>query len=189
MKAARDVGHYQLLGFGTTWWWLVADVHHLTVHVNGTIVTTSLRHVPLGLTRGDVSWLIPLASLPIGAAFAKHQRGGDRAHALGLLALLLLLRGTLDPFSALYYYLPFLMALVAWEALTYKGIPLASLLAIAGMWLLFSSRLWFDLPGYPATPISVMFLVLTVGLGAHLVLWLFVRGAGGRSSHPVIRTA
>jgi hypothetical protein len=121
MKAARDVGHYQLLGFGTTWWWLVADVHHLTVHVNGTIVNTSLRHVPLGLTRGDVSWLIPLASLPIGAAFARHQRGGDRAHALGLLALLLLLRGTLDPFSALYYYLPFLMALVAWEALTYKG--------------------------------------------------------------------
>jgi hypothetical protein len=190
MKAARDVGHYKLLGFGTTWWWLVADVDHLTVHVDGNSIATSLRHIPFDLTRGEVSWLIPLVSLPIGWAFHRRQGRGDRVHALGLLALVMLLRGTLDPFSTLYYYLPFLMALLAWETLAYRRLPFASLLATVGMWLMFDKDLWLMLPAYPATPIAIAFLVFTAGLGAYLAVRLFVRGADARSSHrPLIGTA
>ena len=40
-----------------------------------------------------------------------------RTDALALLALLLFLRGLLDPWNSIYYVLPAILALVSWEAL------------------------------------------------------------------------
>jgi hypothetical protein len=60
----------------------------------------------------------------------------DGAEPLALLALLALLRCCLDPVDNLYYHLPLLLALVAWDAVDEGRLPLRGLLG-AGVALLF----------------------------------------------------
>jgi hypothetical protein len=56
--------------------------------------------------------------------------------ALALLALLLLLRCMLDPSDHVYYHLPFLLALLAWESRVSRA-PVRALLAAGLLWLVF----------------------------------------------------
>jgi hypothetical protein len=94
------------------------------------------------------AWLSPLTHPLIAALVVplsllawrarRHMRGGHGEQALGLLALLFLLRCILDPWNSIYYELPFLLALLAWEAL-YRGRrpPLLTLGATLATWLTF----------------------------------------------------
>jgi hypothetical protein len=68
-----------------------------------------------------------------------RRRGVERASAdvLLLLALLFLARCILDVANNAYYHLPFLMALLAWEALERERPPLLSLSAAGLLWVLF----------------------------------------------------
>ena len=58
--------------------------------------------------------------------------------------MLLLTRCLLDPWNNVYYMLPFLIALSAWEALRYSRAPLFGLIATFATWLVFEA-----LPGEP----------------------------------------
>ncbi len=77
--------------------------------------------------------VVLMAPLSIPLALRRDRTASD---CLALLALLLLARCLLDPSNHIYYELPFLLALVAWEA-TSAPAPVLSLLAIALLWLVF----------------------------------------------------
>ena len=74
--------------------------------------------------------MVPL-SIPLA-----RRRDRTTSDCLALLALLLLLRCLLDPSNHVYYELPFVLALVAWEARTASA-PLLSMLATGLLWLVF----------------------------------------------------
>jgi hypothetical protein len=76
--------------------------------------------------------LIVLITIPRGLLFLLRGRTG-RADALGLLALVLLLRCVLDPWNNDYYHAPFLLALLAWEAVGRSGWPRLTLFASAAL--------------------------------------------------------
>jgi hypothetical protein len=59
------------------------------------------------------------------------------AACMALLALVFLLRCLLDPADFIYYQLPFVLALAAWEALSERT-PVLSAGAIAALWLVFN---------------------------------------------------
>jgi hypothetical protein len=76
-------------------------------------------------------WLIVLAAgmcavLSWGSGRAERPSRRGAADALALLALVLLLRAALDPWNNLYYHLPFLFALMAYEVRSGRT-PLAAL--------------------------------------------------------------
>jgi hypothetical protein len=77
-----------------------------------------------------VALMVPL-SIPLA-----RRRDRTASDCLALLALLLLLRCVLDPSNHVYYELPFVLALVAWEA-SRASAPLLSMLAIGLVWLVF----------------------------------------------------
>ncbi len=82
---------------------------------------------------------IVLLALPLSALFAWRLRRGrvGRTDALALLALLLLLRGLLDPWNSIYYVLPAILALVSWEALSRPGLPVGAMAITAMTWITF----------------------------------------------------
>jgi hypothetical protein len=62
-------------------------------------------------------------------------RARHRPHdALLLLAFLFLVRCLLDPFTISYHHAPFVLALLAWEALRRRGLPVLSIYTAAGLW-------------------------------------------------------
>ncbi len=76
--------------------------------------------------------VIVLAAIPLTALWwCSPRRTPD--DVLGLLALLFLMRGLLDPVNEAYDFVPFLLALIAWEGLTRRGLPFASLLSSAAI--------------------------------------------------------
>jgi hypothetical protein len=91
-------------------------------------------------------WLTPLShplivalAVPLGAAWWwRAGRGArDRDGAFALLALLFLERCALDPWNLVYYHLPLVLALLAWEVRVRGGLPVLSLVVTAGAWLSF----------------------------------------------------
>lgn len=72
--------------------------------------------------------LIVLLAIPLSALWLL-RRGRRRSDALALLALALLARCALDPWDNVYYALPFLLALCAWETLACERPPVLALLA------------------------------------------------------------
>lgn len=82
---------------------------------------------------------IVLLALPLSAIFAVRLRHGrvGRADALALLALLLFLRGLLDPWNSIYYVLPAILVLVSWEALSRPGLPVGAMALGSLTWLTF----------------------------------------------------
>ena len=98
--------------------------------------------------RAAPEWLMPLTHplivalvVPLSLGWARARRalprlGGEQL--LLLLALLLLLRCVLDPWNAVYYELPFLLALLCWEALCRpQRPPVLALGATLANWLTF----------------------------------------------------
>ncbi len=84
---------------------------------------------------------IVLIGIPLGALFQRRRHLLRREDALGLLALILLLRCVLDPWNIDYYHAPFLLALLAWEALARDGWPRLTVLAGALLSLTFPATL------------------------------------------------
>jgi hypothetical protein len=80
--------------------------------------------------------LIILIGAPLTLLAARAPR---REHTpLLLLALLLLLRAELDVWDTIYYALPFILALAAWEGLAHDRPPLGALAATCAAWVIFA---------------------------------------------------
>ena len=108
--------------------------------------------------------LIVALSVPL-AAFAARR---PRTDAMLLFALLMLLRCALDPWNSIYYHLPLVVALVAWEVLDGRRIPLLALAATGATWLTFET---YD-AAYSTGP-WIAYLAWTIPLGAYLAHRLY----------------
>jgi hypothetical protein len=81
---------------------------------------------------------IPLTLLYVGRVRRRPGAAADLTDPLLLLALLLLVRCMLDPWDIPFYPAPFLIALVTWEALRFRRLPVISLGATLVTWLLYT---------------------------------------------------
>jgi hypothetical protein len=137
VHGARQTG-----GIFNPWqvWWPLGDVTNVgfggSFHAGARAAPTWLQ--PL------THPLIALLVIPLSLLYARCRRYASTAqpaeHVLGLLALLLLLRCLLDPWNTAYYQLPFLLALLSWEALCRPARPpVLTLAATAATWVTFVS--------------------------------------------------
>jgi Glycosyltransferase family 87 len=78
-----------------------------------------------------------VAAVPLAVSLfaARRWRGRPWHDALALLALAFLLRCLIDPWNVVYYELPFLLALVAWEVHARREPPVVSLAATLLAWI------------------------------------------------------
>jgi hypothetical protein len=117
------------------WWFLGSHLHG--------VLTGGLKvgyRTPPGWVETMSHPLIVAVMAPITAVYAWVRSRGARRRptdALLLLALLLALRCVLDPWDISYYSLPFLLALVAWESLSFNRPPVLGLVATLAAWLIF----------------------------------------------------
>jgi hypothetical protein len=128
-----------------------------------------------GTTMGP-AWLAPLTRpliLGSGAALAVAwwlRSGPDRNRddVLGVLALAFLLRCMLDPWDLVYYHLPLVVTLAAWEARRGRQIPVLSIVVTAACWLTFV--IYDARSGYgPYVAYLAWTVPLAVGLGVALL--------------------
>jgi hypothetical protein len=147
--------------------WLLGDAGHVIVGSDGMPKPAGYRLPP--------EWLSPLThplivllAVPCSLLWLRLRGAAPRVapeQLLLLLALLLLLRCVLDPWNVVYYELPFLLALLAWEALCRPDRPpILALAATAIGWVTFEQA-----PGWLSPDMqSALFLAWSLPL----VAWL-----------------
>jgi hypothetical protein len=115
------------------WWFL--GVHGHPAGMTAEAIRSGYR-APVAWVESIAHPLIVALALPLTLLYAgARRRGGGRAtDPVLLLALLLALRFLLDPWDNVYYPLPFLFALLAWEALAHERVPILALAASLGAW-------------------------------------------------------
>lgn len=132
-------------------------------------------------------WWRRLARTPGSpAARIRSWRSIDASEALLMLTLLMLLRCLLDTWDNVYYTLPLLLSLLAWEVAEYKRVPVLALCATVLCWASFQ---WTPAILSPDLQ-SAFFLAWTVPLAAALAMRLYAPGprtarAAGRAAPPM----
>ena len=113
-------------------WWFLGEHGHQVMGVYGE--KADFRAAPgwIGQVARPLVVLIPVA---LSLVLARRLRSRPSHDGLLLLALVLLLRCMLDPWNVVYYELPFLLALVAWEVHARDGAPVISLAAMLLCWV------------------------------------------------------
>lgn len=147
--------------------WFLGESGHVVIGGNGLPKPDGYRVPP--------QWLSPLTHpliaflvVPLSLAWARVHRPAPRfggEQILLLLAVLFLLRCILDPWNVVYYSLPFLLALLAWETLCRpERPPVLALCATAIVWVTFESA-----PGWLTPDMQcVFFLAWALPLAAWL---------------------
>ena len=110
------------------WWTLHLDYLH---HLGGTFY----ERAPIALVARYSRPLTVLSAILLGAAYWLRRRQLQPSDAMLVLALAMLLRGMLDPWDEIYYQLPFLVSLGAWEVCSGRRAPLFTLAASVLVWL------------------------------------------------------
>lgn len=162
----------------TPWqlWWFIGPHAHV---------------IPQGqpwATRVDPRWLAQLAhplivaiAVPLTGVCAWLRRSGSRRppnEALLLLVLVLFLRCVLDPWDNTYYPLPFLLALVTWESLTFERPPVVALAGSFAAWFVFQ----WAVPSHGLGPDaqSLIFLAFALPALIAIILALYAPGFSDR---------
>lgn len=148
-------------------WWFLGDHGQTVAGLTGEKVDFRAAPAWIGQVARPLVVLVPLA---LCAALARRLRDRPWHDGLLLLALVLLLRCLLDPWNVVYYELPFLLALVAWEVHARPGsLPAISLAAMLLCWVTLEQLTTVVSPDAQA----VAFLAWSVpGAGAMLLaLW------------------
>ena len=156
-------------------WWFLGAHGHIIKDTFG-IVKVGYRTPPTWI--GTISHPL-IVALAIPATLLAVRRG--RRDALLLLAFLLAMRFALDTWDNVYYPLPFIFALLAWETLQRREPPVLSLVASVVVWLVFIvAPLHLSPDGQAA-----LFLIVAVPTLVALAVALF---APGVRLHRVART-
>jgi hypothetical protein len=128
-EVARDAGE-----IFQPWqvWWFLGD--HGQVVMGTYAEKPGYRAAPgwIGEVARPVVVLVPVL---LSLALARALRARPWHDGLLLLALVLLLRCVLDPWNVVYYELPFLLALTAWEVHARRGLPAISLAVTLLCWV------------------------------------------------------
>ncbi len=158
------------------WWWLGSSSHPVHTLTGGTLA--GYRAAPAWVAR-IAHPLIVLLPIPLSLIWLLRRRRlrSARLDALALLALALLARCLLDPWDNVYYALPFLLALTAWETLARRRPPLLAMIATMLVPLSFELA-----PSYlSADGQSLLFLAWTVPLAGLLAAALYGRSPRERT--------
>jgi hypothetical protein len=135
-------------------WWPLARFHS----VPGVTQAYLVPH----LISAHARQLVVLLAVPPSLMLARRERG--TGNALALLALLLLCRCLLDPSNHVYYQVPLVIAITAWEV-TSGRFPVRALVATGSFWLIFHA-----ISGTGSlTAQFVAYLMVTLPLGAMLL--------------------
>jgi hypothetical protein len=160
----------------TQWqvWWFFGPIHPEP----GVLIGS--RSAP-GWISGLAHPLIVGISIPLTLLYVQRLRRhrAAAADALLLLAFLLLLRCVLDPWDQSYYAIPFLIALITWEALRFRRLPVLALTATLLAWILY-----VKVPG-PSLHLSLdgqalVFLLVSVAAAAAIACGLYAPGVRER---------
>jgi hypothetical protein len=155
-----------------TWWWPLAPSVTRHVIVEGTTVPFTFHTLPLAL-EGALRSLIVVLDVLVAAIVARVRRLPlRREDAFALMAVVLLLRCTLDTDTLEYYFAPFLLNLLAWDAVAGERIPIRALAATAVAYVLFD-RLNSTIG---VAPVSLIYCACTV-----VALGLFLQTLARRS--------
>ncbi len=164
----------------TPWsvWYPLATVKTEVHQVGDTEVVAHVHEAPplVGSLSHPLIVLLALG-LPLALALRRGGFGLSGADAMALLALLALLRSSLDPVDNLYYHLPLLLALLGWDALDgSRGMPVRGLVgaAIALVFWRWSNNGLVDVGAFNAVYVTV---VVVAGCAVTAVLF----GPDGRS--------
>jgi hypothetical protein len=149
-------------------WWLLGDVTN--VGFDGSFHAGA---------RGAPAWLSPLTHpliallvVPLSLLYRRRNRDASGERVLALLALLFLARCVLDPWNTVYYELPFLLALLSWEALCRPSHPpLLTLGATVAVWVTF-----VVLRDQPPDLLFAVMLAWSLPLAAWLAREIFAPG-------------
>jgi hypothetical protein len=114
--------------------------------------------------------------LPLGLALRRRRLRLSGAEAMALLALLALLRASLDPVDNFYYHEPALLALAGWDAFSPGRLPLRALAGLAAAALLW--RWHVHLPDEEA--LNALYLAIVVPATIAIGLALFRTRAAAR---------
>ena len=156
--------------------WMLGEPGHVIVGGDGLPKPDGWRLAP--------AWLSPLTHpaiallvLPLSLLWARVRGAAPRVageQLLLLLALLLLARCVLDPWNTIYYELPFLLALLAWEGLCRpERPPVLALASTVLVWVTFRQA-----PGVLSPDMQCFFfLAWSLPLGAWMALEAFAPGA------------
>jgi hypothetical protein len=159
-------------------WWFFGATGHVIIG------STGVKH---GFRAGP-TWvatiahpLVILAGLGLSVAWWRlRARGADRRDALGLLALVMFVRCVIDPWNVVYYELPFVLALLAWEV-ELGRVPLVALVATCLTWASFELTLQVVMPDAQ----SAFFLLWAVPMCAGLGLRVFAPARWARLIAPL----
>ncbi len=151
------------------WWFLGSPAHAAGAALNA--IPAGARLAP-GWVEQVGHPLIVLLALPLTLAAwlaMRRSRGVSPEHtALLLLALLLLERFMLDPWDNVYYPLPFLLALLAWETLALRRPALLAAGAMLAVWIGHRSIGLIVTPDVQAAFFAVWTVPLALALAARL---------------------
>lgn len=119
-----------------SWWWPLAPNSTVHLIVEGSPVSVSEHRLPRALVESLHSVIIVIDVLI--AAIVAHARRLPlrRDDAFALMAIVMLLRCTLDTQTVSYYHAPLFLDLLAWDALRGERIPVRALTAAAVAYLL-----------------------------------------------------
>jgi hypothetical protein len=162
----------------SAWSWLFPVAPRVTVHLAGGLVHRGPR-----LDAGIVGLLHPLI-IATGAAIALMLRRLDRGRRtvdriFAAVALMFLLRCTLDTETMPYYHAPLFAVLLAWDVMRGENLPIRALGAAAVGYALFDR-----LTPAAVGPDATAWLYAGVTLTAVWLLAAVLAGAGGRARAP-----
>jgi hypothetical protein len=152
----------------TNLWWPFAS-RSTDEGIDGFGQTTTITQYSLPDDVGRVLHLGVIAvALALSLLYARRRGRGNPDDVLQLVALLFLLRCVLDPLTFSYHHVPFLIALISFEALR-RPVPVLSAVAIGA--LLLMNEVVVPL-GEPVL-INVAYLAWTIPLAGAMALSLF----------------
>ncbi|MEA2418443.1 MAG: hypothetical protein QOE60_649 [Thermoleophilaceae bacterium] len=150
------------------WWPFASASTGIGTDVDGSVMELTQYSLPASAGRPMHLGVIAAALLLCLLYARRGRRGRAPEDLLQLVALLFLLRCMLDPLTFSYHHLPFLVALVAYEALR-RRVPVLSAWAIAGALMLNEVIAPTGEPGV----INAFYLAWTIPLAGAMALSLF----------------
>ncbi len=114
------------------WWPLHRAGFDPSIHQPLEVIPTFFREIshPLAL----------MVALGLSLLYWRRNAGRHPYDAVGLLALLFLIRCALDPLTISYHHVPFMLSVAIWEGLSRRGIPMVTLTSTALILILGTSH-------------------------------------------------
>jgi hypothetical protein len=130
--------------------------------------------------------VIVIAAFLLTVPLILRRRRLSATDPLLVLAFALLLRCVLDPFDNPYYHLPFLLAFLAWETLSVRGVPVvASFVSLSFLLQTRLTEIFTSVPAY--TVHCVAYLAWSLPLLGFMAVHLYSPALGQRISQRVTR--